>query len=469
MIVFQDISHPDISIDTLSIHRGQTWYFTGSPDSAISVFPHLFDKKFAVWKEGCVGFPDDLELITFAKQQELYEQQLQNDDSDFLDYQDPGTLVKEFFPDNISPDGLPDQFHLTALWEKGYRQLSTGQARKLLLAKGMLSDSSILVIEHHNDGLDKNSREILDSRLRKAKAHGRTIILLGSSMSDIPLWIDHIGFFEQEKLVLKGKADWVKREIVRRKKKCAHFPSAVLHETSNKSRDERSGSEEGRELISLKNGWGNYGDKKVFSGLDLTILPAQHTLITGRNGSGKSTLLQMITGDHPACYSNDLCLFGCQRGSGESVWELKKKMGIVSSDLHRNYRVSTSVLYTVVSGLYDSIGVYRKVPEADQKQGWRWLETAGLGEIGRRNFKELEFGMQRLVLITRALIKLPELLVLDEPTQGLDDDSRFKLLDFLEEIVRKELCTILYVSHRDDEYRSFFHQRINMDEFSSAY
>jgi molybdate transport system ATP-binding protein len=187
-----------------------------------------------------------------------------------------------------------------------------------------------------------------------------------------------------------------------------------------------------------------------------------HTLVTGPNGSGKSTLLQVITGDHPACYTNDLTIFGIRRGTGESIWDVKQHMGIMSSDLHRNFRVPGSVLSCILSGLFDSIGLYSQVTPAQKRLAFYWLERLGLKKAAATAFRDLAHADQRLVLIARALIKTPRLLVLDEPTQGLDEQNRAAILDFLADMAAEAKGTILYVSHREDEFRSFFCQHIQM-------
>ena len=145
----------------------------------------------------------------------------------------------------------------------------------------------------------------------------------------------------------------------------------------------------------------------MFNGLDLEIRRNDHTLITGPNGCGKSTLLQILTGDHPLCYANDLTVFGRRRGSGESVWDLKRHMGIVSGDLHRNHRVAGSALAVVLSGLYDSIGLYTRPTAGDEELARRWLGRVGLGHRAGISFRGLGYGEQRLLLLARALIKAP--------------------------------------------------------------
>ena len=155
-------------------------------------------------------------------------------------------------------------------------------------------------------------------------------------------------------------------------------------------------------------------------------------------------------------------MFGKKRGSGESIWELKKEMGIVSPALHRSHYVPGSTLQIVISGFFDSIGLYSKFTASQKVRAQEWLGNIGLEAYATVPFRRLSFAQQRLALIARALIKLPRLLILDEPTQGLDDQNRESLLNFLEMVAEKEISTILYVSHRRDEYRSFFSQQIDM-------
>ena len=139
----------------------------------------------------------------------------------------------------------------------------------------------------------------------------------------------------------------------------------------------------------------------------------------------------MITGDHPQAYSNDLHLFGRRRGSGETVWDIKKNVGIVSARLHRDYRVGGSVEEVLLSGLYDSIGVYQKPEPSHRARAMAWLDWLELGLAPSAAFRELSFGQQRLVLIARAAIKVPPLVVMDEPTSGLDADNRLRALELV--------------------------------------
>jgi molybdate transport system ATP-binding protein len=214
------------------------------------------------------------------------------------------------------------------------------------------------------------------------------------------------------------------------------------------------------ELVVLREGRVQYGEQVVFENLSLTIRQGQHTLVEGPNGSGKSTLLEMITGDHPQAYANDLTLFGRRRGTGETVWDIKKNVGHVSSRLHRDYRVSASVEEVLLSGLFDSIGLYTQPDPRQRDKARAWLDWLGLGLGPKDAFRALSFGQQRLVLIARAAIKVPPLLVMDEPTSGLDDDNRKHVLELIESLCTQHLTTVLMVTHRDDE-RAFWRDRIH--------
>ncbi|MES1182900.1 MAG: ATP-binding cassette domain-containing protein, partial [Myxococcales bacterium] len=212
-------------------------------------------------------------------------------------------------------------------------------------------------------------------------------------------------------------------------------------------------------LVELRHGRVCYGEQVVFDGLDFRVEVGQHTLIEGPNGSGKSTLLDMLTGDHPQAYSNDLHLFGRRRGSGETVWDIKKNVGAVSARLHRDYRVGGSVEDVLLSGLYDSIGVYQQPEPSHRARARAWLDWLDLGLSGDATFRELSFGQQRLVLIARAAIKVPPLVVLDEPTSGLDPDNRARALELVESLCSQHRSTVLMVTHRADE-RAFWQARI---------
>lgn len=200
-------------------------------------------------------------------------------------------------------------------------------------------------------------------------------------------------------------------------------------------------------VFAIKDGEVAYTDKTIFTQLNWQIDKGQHWQIKGPNGCGKSTLLGLIFGDHPQCYSNDITIFGHQRGSGETIWQIKQNIGMVSSSLHLQYRVSCSVLDVILSGFYDSIGLYQQPSKRELQTAHEWLAMLHMTDCAKRSFRELDYGQQRLVLIARALVKQPALLILDEPYQGLDYLGRRLVKNSLEMIARENLSQLLYVSH----------------------
>ena len=185
--------------------------------------------------------------------------------------------------------------------------------------------------------------------------------------------------------------------------------------------------------------------------MNWTIERGQHWQVTGPNGSGKTCLLNLITGDHPQCYVNDIFVFGMQRGSGESIWDIKQHLGYVSSALQWEYNVSVSVKNAIISGFFDSIGIYQKYSDRQSEIADQWLYLLGMEKRANQPFSQLSFGDQRLILIARAMVKHPPLLILDEPCLGLDDLNRQLVLALIEKICLGSETTVLYVNHRSQD------------------
>lgn len=460
-----NVKTPDLSISLFEAAPGQFWCILGQNRSGIDTFFGLLSPGHAEIPDAEIRLPKEMGIFSFAGQQEVFEQELKNDDTDFMDRLDPGTLARAFIHD---PDQYTDMiraFGMDQVLDQGYRQLSTGQTRKLLLLSRICSGSQWLLIQSPFDGLDKAGCAQLDLALDHCRGCGMGILSFVYDPGDIPSSATHIAVIENGHMSLKG----ARQEILPRLFELqgqANFSADVTDlkpaETAFSQNAAPGETPHSKELVRLEDGHAGYSGRPVFSHLNLCIPPGEHTLVSGPNGCGKSTLLQVITGDHPACYRNRLWIFGTRRGTGESIWELKKRMGIVSTDLHRNYRVAGSVLDCVLSGLYDTIGLYQRPGPEDEKKAMAWLERISLSDKAESAFRALSYADQRLALIARALIKLPDLLVLDEPTHGLDRANRNAVLDFLGQVATEKLSTILYVSHREDEFRDFFVSHIRM-------
>jgi molybdate transport system ATP-binding protein len=455
--------HQNLQIDEFLTKPGEAWCFFGDNNSGIDSFIDLLSGRLKDFSAETLHLPRNPAVLSFQVQQEIYEEELRNDDSDFLDKIDPGTLVCQFLPDYQQHWSLLKAFGMDHCLQLGYRQLSSGQSRKLLFLQKLIGGATTLVMQNPYDGLDQESCHELNLALQQLPSRNIELILLVNSESDIPPWCSHLALLASGRLEASGLRERVQpllHGLQRRRRSC---PAPI---SINNLQPVIGAEGPDNELIYLRGGFAGYGDKKLFTGLDLTINAGDHTLITGPNGCGKSTLLDIITGDNPKCYANTLRIFGKQRGSGESIWDIKKHMGIVSPALHREHRIPGSALQVVLSGLYDSIGLYTKVSSTEIIAAKYWLDWLSLAEKSDIPFRKMTYAEQRLVLIGRALIKRPKLLILDEPTQGLDDVHRNRLLDLLEQIADKKLSTVLFVSHRKDEHRSLFRRQIQLDSYA---
>jgi len=456
-----NLRHPALQISSFSTVPGESWCLYGANDSGIEEFFKLLTGNLDMLKADFLALPENPGIISFKIQQDIYEEELRLDDSDYLDRPDPGTPAAAFLPPGSSGSPLVRALAMDDSLDKGYRQLSSGQSRKLILLREILKGRTEVLLQNPYDGLDEISCRELDKALSTLLGHGVQLLATVNNRKDIPIWCSHLAVLSRGRILWQGG----KKGVLKKLDNNLIVSKGLFHPELPEARETTSDDNKQKELVALRDGFARFGEVLLFQHLDLLINVGCHTLISGPNGCGKSTLLHIITGDNPKCYANDLHIFGIRRGSGESIWELKRHMGIVSPEIHRNHHIPGTAMQVVISGLFDSIGLYRHATAAQQKKARQWLEWIGLASKASQPFRRLSFAEQRLVLIARALIKLPRLLILDEPTQGLDEVNRQELLGFLAKIAERRICTILYVSHRTDEHRPFFHQHIRLETY----
>ena len=459
MINIVNFEHDKLAIKQWQLLENENWCVLGRNGSGKQYFNQLLIGELLPTSCEQLALPpnDKVVIISFEAQQDIYEAVLEKVSPDYADINQAMIKAKNFLPENKWHDPLVTEFGLSQRLDTSYLQLSTGESRKLLILQSIFQGVDLLVCDNPFDSLDIASCTALSSAFARLSQAGITIVLLLSNRQDIPPWFDNIAFIERGQFSVLGNLtdDSTKHQLDALLTPAADdipWPDTVqqladYHHTF---------------LVELIHCTVRYGGVSVFEDINVTIKPLQHTLITGANGSGKSTLMQLITGDCPQCYSNNIHVLGYKRGSGESIWELKAQMGIVSAELHRQYRVSVDLLTVILSGFYDSIGLYQAATQKQLTIAAQWLDKIGLFAQRHQLFQQLSYGEQRLVLIARALVKSPYLLILDEPTQGLDELNRHRVLNFLEHLATQKHSTMLLVSHRQDELLSIFEQHIKL-------
>jgi ABC-type molybdenum transport system, ATPase component/photorepair protein PhrA len=454
LLHIDQVRSPHLSIDSWQLLPGQCWVVLGRNGSGKHYLNQLLQGTLEEVSGTVSHSFKNVTVLSFERQQAFYEQQLKEDDSDFSEAPDTGRTVREILGiDDAMPESLRF-LGLEPLLDRGYRLLSSGEARKALLAQAVLSEPDFLILDEPFDSLDVTMRAQLAAFFEQLSQRVCLLFLL-NTQEDLFPWHTHVAVLEKGQLIAQGT-----REILAEPELQAllSFDASSLPPWPEPLRTEVPPDP----LLQLVKGKVAYGDTVIFDGVDLLLNKGDHTLITGHNGAGKSTLLGLITGDHPQCYGNELYLFGVRRGSGETIWELKRHFGMVTPALHRDHRVPGSALEIVVSGFFDSIGLYETPSNSELQHARRWLALVGLESRANTPFKQLSYGEQRLVLIARALVKQPPLLILDEPTQGLDDINRHRVLYFLEHLATQKTSTIIMASHRRDEFLPLFKHHIHM-------
>ena len=331
---------------------------------------------------------------------------------------------------------LYELFDFKPLLDKYIITLSSGELRKFQLIKTLLANPSTLILDNPFIGLDAQTRQQLNDLLPLlARQRQLTIYLVVARRENVPSYVDQI--------------IW----ITPQEEFCA-----PLHPLDDERRnailsldDDASALMDSQEVVSFHDVSIRYGDRTILKDLNWTILQGECWALSGQNGSGKSTLLSLICADNPQAYACDIRLFGRQRGSGESIWEIKRHIGYVSPEMHRSYQHNIPAIQVVASGLKDTVGLYTRASEAEKAQCLWWMHIFGIDAAAQRPFLTLSSGEQRLVLLARAFVKNPQLLILDEPLHGLDSQNRQIVKDIIHTFSQLKGKTLIMVTHYEEE------------------
>ncbi len=453
-----------------TVKSGQHWAVIGPNGAGKTLLIDILTGKHAL-KSGEIICKDEKEtpqntrkfikfvafrdIYTLTDTQNSYYQQRWNIG---LDEEEIAT-VKDFLdkePDQEWIKTLISAFAIEDLIEKKINLLSSGELRKFLIVRSLSSRPRVLIMDNPFIGLDANSRIVLNEVLEHlTQMENLQIILLVSDTADIPPIITDI-------LPIKNKtlfpavscSDFLSDEQLQKEL----FKSSINGTDFPHSQDETQKINFKNALV-FKNVTIKYGSRTILKDLSWQVKRGEKWALLGPNGSGKSTLLSLVAADNPQAYANDITLFDRKRGTGESIWDIKKHIGYISPEMHLYYLKNVSCLDVVGSGFFDTIGLYRKCNEEQEKIALQWMKIFGIENIKDTSFLNISTGEQRLVLLARVFVKNPDLLILDEPLHGLDMENKHQIKKIIENFCTSNKA-LIYVTHYQEEIPDVVNQQL---------
>ena len=349
------------------------------------------------------------------------------------------------------------------LLSRSIPSLSTGEIRKILIARALMKSPRLLILDEPFEGLDEKARENLAHSINHLMSGPMRVVLVAHRLEEIVPRITHVLLVKEGRVFQQGP----KEEILTSQNLSQLYGCELLLGKNNGNYSLSYGAEKdkkielphecqeilpdnGEALIEMKDTTIKYGDLVVLDRLNWAMKRGENWAILGPNGAGKSTLVKLILGENPQAYANQIFLFGKRRGSGETIWEIKKRMGVVSAELQVQYRKKMSSYEVIASGFFDSIGLYQ-APSPQQREAVdRWVELLKIKDLAKEPYHQLSFGQKRMILLARAMVKSPVVLIADEPCHGLDVANRRRILKILERIGETK-TNLLYITDRRDE------------------
>lgn len=440
-----------------NINKGEQWAIVGANGSGKSLLANMIQGRIALRDldgEIKYNFTEPLfEAIRTIAFKDIYtmvdgttayyQQRWHSQDAEGV------VTVKEILQP-IAPlseiEQLFEMLNLTDILDKSIIFLSSGELRKFLLIKVILTHPKLLIVDNPYIGLDSASRKSLDAMFSSmAKINGMQLLLLLSNPADVPEIVTHV-------MPVKDM------ECMGTRTRQEFIADTALHtQLFNYSSVEPLLPEKLREAsehqVTFRMEDVNIvcGNRTILKNVDWEVKNGEKWALTGPNGSGKSTLLSLIYADNPKSYSNTLYLFDRKRGTGESIWDIKSRIGYVSPEMHLYFMEDIPLLRIVASGFFDSIGVFRKCTSEQETIAMEWIKCFGIEDIAHRSFLSLSSGEQRLALLARAFVKDPDLIILDEPLHGLDVANKERASKIIESFCDRKGKTLVYVTHYTHE------------------
>ena len=335
---------------------------------------------------------------------------------------------------------------IEVLLDKELIKLSNGETRRVMIANALLQKPVLLMLDNPFTGLDIQTRAQFMEMVDHIIASGINVLLV-TSPTEIPANITHVLTLDNGAI----SGQYTRSEFL---EKAAHTITPAAAPVINEERLRalvQPAARSFQTIVRMEHIHVQYGDNVILDDINWTVQPNEKWALLGPNGAGKSTLLSLINADNPQAYANELYLFDRKRGSGESIWDIKRKIGFVSPELHQYFPAGNNCLQVVCSGFHDIIGTTRAATPEQTAHALGWMEILGIADHHKQSFKLVPESIQRLALLARALVKDPPLLIFDEPCQGLDAQQKEHFKKVIDTLCAVMPLTLIFVTHYQEE------------------
>ena len=446
------------------IDKGQHWAIMGPNGAGKTSLVRALTGDVPVVKGAVFPSHDQVdavhaEYVSFEQHRRLIAREEQRDEFRFFSgHLNRITTVHDILTEIDGPAGIKPAdvervvagLKINHLLGRGIRALSTGEMRKVQIARMLLKSPEIMILDEPFDGLDEPSRQDLARIIDDLMDDTRTVILVTHRRREILPNISHVLAIRGGQVIFQGRREDILTSP-QMENLYAHKFATSLSLPTTEAIAKSTADTASEVLITMKNVTVKYGRTTALDNVNWTMRTGQNWVILGPNGCGKTTLLNLITADNLQAYANEIYLFGKRRGSGESIWDIKERIGMMSSEFQIRYRKPLAAFEVVLSGFFDSVGLFRNASPEQKQTADQWMAVLGIADKSVKTFNQLSYGEQRMVLLARSMVKMPQLLILDEPYQGLDRTNRQRILDAIDVIGHHRGTNIIYVTHYSDE------------------
>ncbi len=459
----------------LTLNRGEQWAIVGTSGSGKTTLAQAI-MGMAYHRGEIIHYPDPANNLNpvFVEQQHhfknlsntnefYYQQRFNSADAD------NSINVEEALSEYKDERYWIETLRLVPLLKEPLIQLSNGENKRLQLAKALMVSPTLLILDNPFTGLDKEGRHTLNLILNDICAKGIHLLLI-TSPTELPDAITHVAILENGRLISSGKKEMTKvgpvvsHDTLKEKNDALLFNNAIAPLLDELISATPADDAVFADAVNMRNVTIRYAGKTILHQINWRVRKGECWRIAGPNGAGKSTLLSLITGDNPQAYANEVWLFDQRRGSGESIWDIKKRIGFISPELHLHFDQASTCFEVIASGLFDTVGLFRILSESQEKTVTAWLRIMQLEDFARKPLRQLSTGQQRMALLARALIKNPPVLILDEPCQGLDEQQIGFIKRLIDHLHKRSGTTLIYVSHYDHELPSCINKSLLLDQ-----